>query len=84
MYAVITHDNRMNRKTKLKESDFIAVQNTNKEAYNQMAYLCEYCGTPIYLDCHYHEFNCIECEQKNFCENCNEIIVYKSKFSDME
>ena len=83
MHAVTTHKDRMHKNTKLKEADLNEVQISNKTAYNQMAYLCEYCGTPIYLDCHCHKFDCKECEPSNFCDDCGDIIVYKSKFSDL-
>lgn len=82
MSAVTTFNDQMKKATKLKMKDYIDVQKTNETAYNQMAYLCTYCGSPIYEDCHCHRFDCKDCEPNNFCDKCDEIIVYKSKFSD--
>ena len=81
--AVITHDNLMNKTTKLNQMEYESVQESNKTAYNQMAYSCTYCGKSICEDCHCHRFDCKMCEPTNFCDKCDEIIVYKSKYSDL-
>lgn len=84
MNAVITYKHLMHKKTKLKDEDYKNVQDSNETAYNQMAYLCPYCGTSICDECcHCHRFDCRQCEPANFCEKCEEIIVYQSKYSDL-
>lgn len=81
--AVITHGNLMHQTTKLKENVYKNVRESNETAYNQMAYLCTYCGKSICDDCHCHRWDCKLCEPDNFCDKCEEIVVYKSKYSDL-
>ncbi len=83
MTAVITHNGRMNDTTKLKMADYIDAQECNTTVYNQMGCMCTYCGRQMYDDCHCHRFDCKDCEPNNFCEKCNKLIVYTSKFSDL-
>ena len=67
---------------RMKESNLTAeelesVRQSNREAYNQEALLCEYCGGNDYSGiCHCHQYNCRTCEPDNFCGTCGDNKVF--------
>ena len=62
--------------TKLSAKALENVKEKNQYAYNQLAYLREYCGDSFeYNTCHCHRYDCTDCESDNFCTKCNELLV---------
>ena len=63
--------------TKLSPETLKDVKENNEEAYNQLAYQCEYCGKSFDYDgtCHCHRYNCCECEPTNFCKYCGDVTI---------
>jgi len=62
--------------TKLTPKELKDVKENNETAYNQLAYICEYCGKNYdYGVCHCHRHNCSECEPDNFCKLCKKLLV---------
>lgn len=63
--------------TKLSPEHLKDVKESNEEAYNQLAYCCEYCGVQFDYEgtCHCHRYNCRECEPDNFCKHCGDVTV---------
>ena len=71
-------DGRM-KKTELSSEKLLAVELNNDNAENQLGMQCTYCGSQWEIGvCHCHEYNCIDCEPKNFCEQCNRLTVRPS------
>ena len=85
MTAVILKDGRM-KETNLTSQAYKSIKDSNKSAFNQMDYSCDYCGGCRYYgaDCHCHKFDCKDCEPDNFCKKCDGILFYSSMFSDIK
>lgn len=78
--AVMTYNGKM-QQCKLTKEQIKEINDGNAKVQNQLGMTCTFCGITGYYNCHCHGFDCKRCEPDNFCEDCGEIIVYKSKVS---